>query len=160
MVKNHFIYYLKKLAFLFLCIIFLIIYYFSASNISRAKALIYPNFIMSILGVIIVWNIIGTILEARKELAEKEKKENIPKQNANHQKITKIVIFVSAVSFVFIGQILGFWITTLLYIFLLSYYLGIRNLKLLIPQTVVVTVILYGIFELWLNLGLPKGIMF
>lgn len=160
MFKNQWIYYIKKLAFLFLCILFLLLYYFSSRNVPRAKALIYPNFLMAVLGIIIFWNIIGTIFEAKKQISEVAEKEKNQSSSSWEQYTTRIVIFVSAVMFIFIGQILGFWVTTLLYIFLLSYYLGIRKLKYLIPQSIIITAILYGIFELWLNLTLPEGFLF
>lgn len=59
MLKNQWIYYIKKLAFLFLCSLFLLLYYFSSRNVSQSKALIYPNFVMGALGIAILWNIIG-----------------------------------------------------------------------------------------------------
>ena len=115
---------------------------------------------MLVFGIIVLWNIIGTILETKKEiskLAEKEKGKTSTFWKKNGK---SIVIFVSAIIFIFIIQIFGFWLMTFLYISFLSYYLGIRNFKYLIPQSIIITTILYGIFELWLKLALPEGLLF
>ena len=153
-------YYFKKLGFLILCTAFLLGYYFSSARIGRVKALMYPRFIMLVFGIIIVWNVIGAVREAGKELSEKEEIEK-PKVSDSLKKSEKaIVIFLSALVYAFLGQIIGFWVMTLVYVFLLSYYLGVRNMKYLIPQSIVVIGILYGIFGLWLKLALPKGVLF
>jgi hypothetical protein len=135
-------------------------YYFSSARLNRVKALMYPRFVMVLFGIIVAWNIIGTIREARKEIPEKKEIER-PKILEGFQKNQRaIVIFLSAVVYIFLGQVVGFWITTLVYVFLLSYYLGVRNMKYLIPQSLVVIGILYAIFRLWLKLALPKGLLF
>jgi len=160
LLKNQWIYYIKKLAFLFLCSLFLLLYYFSSRNVSQSKALIYPNFVMGALGIAILWNIIGTIFETKKELSKlAEERKSLTSGSWKHYK-KRIIIFVSAVIFIFISQILGFWISTFLYIFLLSYYLGMKNLKYSIPQSIITTAVIYGLFALWLNLDLPKGFLF
>ena len=157
---NKIIYYFKKLFFLILCIAFLLGYYFSSARLARVKALMYPRFIMVLFGIIVAWNIVGTIRETRKEILEKKEIER-PKILYGLQKNQKaIVIFLSAVVYIFLGQVVGFWVTTLVYVFLLSYYLGVRNMKYLIPQSLVVIGILYAIFRLWLKLALPKGLLF
>ncbi|GAB4115810.1 MAG: hypothetical protein Kow00103_10870 [Candidatus Caldatribacteriota bacterium] len=162
MTKSHLVFYLKKLAFLLICTFFLLLYYFSSRDIGRAKALLYPKFIMVIFGIILLWNIIGTILEARKEITEKinqSQGENIEKSFwQRNQK--SIVIFISAILYIFIGGILGFWVTTLLYISFLFYYLGIKKFPNLIFQSIIITAILYSIFKLWLKLALPEGLLF
>lgn len=158
--KKYLFYYLKKLAFLLICSILLLLYYFSSRDIGRAKALIYPKFIMLVFGIILLWNIIGTILETKKEISETTNKEKHKTSIFWKKNERSIIIFVSAIIFIFIGKIFGFWVTTFLYISFLSYYLGIRNFKYLIPQSIIITAILYGIFALWLKLALPEGLLF
>lgn len=115
---------------------------------------------MGILGIVILWNMIGTILKAKKELSELPQEGNGRSSGSWKDYKTRIVIFVSAIIFIFVSQTLGFWISTFIYIFSLSYYLGMKNLKFLIPQSIITTVIIYALFALWLNLELPKGFIF
>ena len=157
---NKFMYYFKKLFFLILCIAFLLGYYFSSARLNRVKALMYPRFIMVLFGIIVVWNIIGTVREARKEVAEKKEIERLKISDGFKRSEKAIVIFLSALIYIFLGQIIGFWVMTLVYVFLLSYYLGVRKMKHLIPQSILVTGIIYAIFRLWLKLALPQGFLF
>ncbi len=115
---------------------------------------------MLVFGFILLWNIIDTILKARKEISKGINKEKHETSTFWEKNEKSIVIFVSAIIFIYISQFLGFWIATFLYITFLSYYLGIRNIKYLIPQSIIITAILYGIFGLWLKLPLPEGLLF
>jgi len=154
------VFYLKKLGFLILCTAFLAGYYFSSAGVGRAKALLYPRFIMILFGIILIWNIAGVFKDAAKELSEKKQTDKTTGFLESIRKNEKaIVIFLSAAAFVFLGRVVGFWVTTLVYILMLSYYLGVRKLRYLIPQSLIIIAVLYAVFGLWLKLSLPKGLL-
>ncbi len=53
---------------------------------------------------------------------------------------------------------LGFVVTTVLYIGVVSAVLGVRSWKLLVPVPLLCAAVLYGVFGFWLHVPLPQGI--
>lgn len=52
----------------------------------------------------------------------------------------------------------GFIPTTIVYVGLVAYGLGLRAPKVVVPVSLSVGLVLYGLFSLWLRVPLPKGI--
>jgi hypothetical protein len=54
---------------------------------------------------------------------------------------------------------LGFLLTSILFVTLLSYGLGYRKLKILLPTAIAIGVSLHILFDLWLRVDMPPGIL-
>lgn len=87
---------------------------------------------------------------------EKEKRKTLNKSEL----IDLLVILVMLILYAFFLEKLGFVITTLLFIFSSSFYLGYRKYLSLILVSVLFPLTLYYAFTEFLNISLPQGIMF
>ena len=151
------LYYVKRLSMDIVVAAFLIAFYISSSAISnRARAVMFPNFLMVFLAIVLIWDTVGNIIKAVKEYKSEEAK-TIAALLAKHKK--GIIIFLSAVVFVNISPIIGFYVTTFLYLVLLTFYLGGKKLIVTIPSMAALTVIMYLIFNEYIQMRLPAGFL-
>jgi hypothetical protein len=54
---------------------------------------------------------------------------------------------------------LGYFTSTAIYLISTSYLTGLRDLKLVVMTTAILIPLMYGFFELFLQAGLPEGIL-
>jgi len=152
-------YYARKLGFLFVIAVFVCVYYISSRKILQPKALYFPNFLLILMAVLIVWNVIGTLIEAGKEI--KAGKANLdfrfPEFLKKHQK--KIIVFVSTLALVLLARYVGFWVMATLYIFVIMRVLGLKKLWLNILLTAVLIAVFYLVFCVLLKVRFPSGIL-
>jgi hypothetical protein len=135
-------------------------FYFSSSALVHEKSRMFPQFLMVLLAIFLAWDLVGTSIKAKKEFnAEKVEAERKKLYGlwTNHKK--NIIIFLSTVAFVALSQVIGFYICAFLFMVFLTYYLGIKNLKILIPAEAAFTVLLYFCFTVYLQLRLPTGLL-
>jgi len=71
-----------------------------------------------------------------------------------------IIAFLSTLAYIFLLKIIGFYMITLIFVIFLMYFLGIKNIKLLLGVGILFTVILYLGFSIFLGVPTPKGIFF
>ena len=136
---------------------FLLAYYISSRAIvNRPLAVMFPNFLMVLLAIVLAWDIIGNIIKAVKEYKADDNR-TIAVLLAKHKK--SIIIFLSAVVFVNVGPIIGFYVTTFIYLVALTFFLGGRNLKIVVPAMAALTFILYVIFNIYIQMRLPAGFL-
>ena len=55
--------------------------------------------------------------------------------------------------------LVGFLPLSVVYLFGVSFFLGIRNYKVMVLYSIVVTALLFAIFEIWLGISLPQGLL-
>jgi hypothetical protein len=71
----------------------------------------------------------------------------------------KVIVFAALMVGYLVGiQFLGFIISTLLFPAGMMYYLGSRNVKVLVFVPIVLTAAMYFMFNMWLFVTLPVGI--
>lgn len=132
-----------------LFIIFCFIYFpqtFSFSPDWRS----YPQFLLSILFILCVsWLLIDIFYLKSNE----QHKSNI---------IFSRVISTAVLTLIYISllNIVGFYLLTAIFIPLLMYFLGIKDIKLLIGVSIFFVILLYIGFSIFLGVPTPQGILF
>jgi len=154
------LYILKKLAFSIFAALFLTAYFISTRRITKAKPMMFPNFLMTVTAIVVVLAIVKTIVEAVREIRE-GKADDMPDGAEFWQQNKKqIVVIVTLIADVILMRVVGFYVMTFIYIFGVSYYLGLRNLKIALPLSIGVTGVFYLLFSVLLRLHLPTGLLF
>ena len=153
------LHYLKKMGFLFVALAFLLVYYFSSVHITHKRAIMYPQFFMIILGATIIWNMIDVIIKTAKELKNEEIKTKISVPEFWKEHNREIVLVLSSIVFIFASNVIGFWVSILLFMTLLSFFLGSRKLVILLPVSIGLVVVFYIVFEVLLKTRLPSGFL-
>ena len=68
-----------------------------------------------------------------------------------------IVLVVLAMG-LWLLESLGFFATTVLYVAVVGFGLGMRSWRVLGPVSLLMAIVVYGVFGVWLKVPLPKGI--
>lgn len=152
-------YYVKNQIFTFIAIIFTSLYYFSSKNLPE-KVLAYPHFIIYLITVVVLWNLISTFIEWKKQYNPDNVQNVEPSESFLKKNQKEIVTFIITVAYVYLMQILGFGVSSLIFLAVLSFYLGIRNIKSVAIYAGSVFGIIYAIFVMWLKVQLPTGLFF
>jgi hypothetical protein len=117
--------------------------------------------LMAVMGCILLGK---TIIESKKESGvrrpEKEgERETIPlwKQSV----VRKVAIMIAcSMIYLIILSLVGFFATTLVYLPVMIWLLGIRKLKTIAFSTIFVVVFIYMIFGAFLRVPLPQGVAY
>lgn len=89
------------------------------------------------------------------ETEEQKKRRQLPKSEVKVLVVVALLIFL----YIFLLEILGFIIVTMLFIFFCSRYLGYESLRTNIIVSIVFPLVLYTIFVYLLQISLPQGIL-
>jgi putative tricarboxylic transport membrane protein len=89
------------------------------------------------------------------ETEEQKQRRQIPKKEIGVLLIVALFIFL----YIFLLEILGFVIVTMLFIFFCSKFLGYERIKSNIAVSILFPVIMYGVFVYLLQISLPQGIL-
>ena len=110
----------------------------------------YSQVLLIILSILsIIWLLIDIFIKKAKEYI----KEDIVLSRI-------ITTTLSTIAYIFLLKIIGFHMLTLIFMIFLMYFLGVKNIKLLLGVSIFFTVILYLGFSIFLGLPTPKGIFF
>lgn len=72
----------------------------------------------------------------------------------------RIAIVVASIALFLLGlQVIGFTLSTILFLGGVSYFLGMRRLWILLPFAIAVAVGLHTLFGVWLRVSLPNGLI-
>ena len=112
-----------------------------------------PNFFPQILSVIMLFLSLMLIVNAVKGKSEKDL-ESIDKTGFIRSSITLGI----AITYLIIMQFLGFFIATVLFLYVLMTFIGHKGKLVRIISCLGVTIVVYGIFYLFLKVPLPGGI--
>lgn len=158
-------YSIKEYLFAYFSLLFLIGYWSSAYRLP-ADALRYSYIISGVVAILIIANIVESVIKFRKELAaERQEEDTTTEQNKERWRCDlglskkKVGTFVLTLLYPVLLPIVGFLPLSVIYLFGLSYFLGIRNTKAMIFYSVIVTAFLFLIFEVWLGISLPHGFL-
>jgi hypothetical protein len=149
---------IKDYLFTVFSIIFVIAYWVSAHKL-RFASIQYPLVISIFTVIFIIWNLVMSVQEFLKlykaEGNEKEKWDCT-------LGLTKKRLIVIGVTILYAGLIpvLGFCVSTFLYIAGLVVYLGERKPVPIVIYSAVMTGLMYLIFKAWLMVRIPEGIFF
>ncbi len=69
-----------------------------------------------------------------------------------------ILLITLAISFLLL-DLLGFLVTTALFVAVVAYGLGTRSWRILASLPPLTAIVLYGVFAVWLRVPLPRGIL-
>ena len=155
---NYLRYVMKKYLFVVLALVFVIVYWSSAGKLPP-QSVVFPKFITAILIPLFIWVIIQSIVEYRALAKNTEVPENEKWKFSLNITRNKLVIVGATVVYVAIIPVIGYIVTTVLYVGGLSFFLGNRKPVKLILYTGILVAILYLIFGFWLRIRLPTGIL-
>jgi uncharacterized membrane protein (UPF0136 family) len=152
-------FFIKNYLFSLICAIFLVAYWISASKLDP-RALRYPMIISVVAVFMLLWNWVNCVLEFRKTYnpADDEKVEKKKYDITLGLNRKKITVILSTIGYAVMAPVLGFFVTTFLYLSGVTFYLGERKPVRVIIFAVIYTAILYMIFRVWLQLRTPTGI--
>jgi len=156
MLAKYIRYVVKHYLFAVLALLFTIAYWVSAYNLPKAS-LVFPRALLYILMPLFVWNFVDSLRGFRKEL-EAEGKDAAKWECSLHLTTPKVVVALFTLAYIIIMPIIGFVVTTTLYLATLAYYLGLRKVQLLV-FTVIYIGVVYAVFVMWLNIRLPSGLL-
>lgn len=139
-------------------------YYLNVRSLPRPDVnllLIQPIYFILLVSVLLF--IAQVVLRSIREAMNED--QHLPSTAPSDDSITgKIYPFrslafgITTISYIFLIAPIGFVTTSVVYLFVLSYLLGVRSWLLLTVVPVVVVGGLYAMMERWLNLPLPTGI--
>jgi hypothetical protein len=147
----------KKYLFSVIALVFVSVYWYSAGKLPE-RATVFPRIVTIIMIPLFVWNFILSIQQFR-ALCRSEMPEE--KKWTCSLRITKpkLVLTGMTVLYVILIPILGYCVTTLIYIPAMTRYLGVRKPVRLVLFAVILFSVLYSIFGLWLRIRLPSGLL-
>lgn len=93
-------------------------------------------------------------LEARTNMEEKKRES----KRLNREMERLLVFIVGITGYLVVMQWMGFIITTLIFIAVMMFYLGVRDKKSMILIPVCLTALIYLMFDVWLSITLPISI--
>lgn len=122
-----------------------------------SEVAVYPTLICG-LGVLLSAGLLARSLRAYgRTKNEAEEVESIDKR----QVLKTLFTVAVSVIYVMLTNVIGYFVTTFLFVVGFSYYLDPHQKKWIYPVVgVILNVVLYLAFDLFLNVNLPKGILF
>jgi hypothetical protein len=157
MLAKYIRYMVKNYMFAVLALLFTIVYWINAYDLPRAS-LVFPRALLYILVPLFIWNFVNSLRGFRKEL-ESEKEDGTKWECGLNLTTPKVVVTLLTLAYIVIMPLLGFVVTTVLYLAALAYYLGLRKLVPLVTFTLVYIATLYAVFVVWLGVRLPNGLL-
>ena len=150
---------IKRYLFAVIALAFVIVYWLSAKNLPE-ESLVFPKIITYIIIPLFVWVFIQSVVEFQKL----KKDTTIPEEEKWNCTLNltqaKLVIIAATILYIALIPVVGYVVTTAIYVAGLSFYLGNRSPIKLILFTGVLIAILYLIFAVWLRIRLPHGFLF
>ena len=82
------------------------------------------------------------------------------KTDKNFNNFRPYIITIITILYALSILIIGFFISTILYLIASSYYLGVKNFKNILITLIFLIPLMYGFFVIFIKTNLPKGILF
>lgn len=155
---NYLRFVVKRYFFAVLALVFVVLYWVSASSLP-SESLVFPKFVTIVTIPLFIWVFVLSLREYRalaKDASVPEKEKWRCSLNLTKP---KLVITVATILYVVLIPVVGYCVTTVLYVGGFSFYLGNRDPVRLILYTGIFFAILYAIFGIWLRIRLPGGFL-
>jgi len=141
--------------------IFISSYSIPVLTIIEKTGMVNSQFFPKLCGIFLVLFSIAMILENYLLMAKKEKKVwgEYGERSEKFDYIKLIVVAALGFMYLITYQYLGHLISSFLFVCLFMYFLGIRNLFLLIIAPGGISFLIYAVFRIFLDVPLPEGII-
>ena len=158
-------YSIKEYLFAYFSIVFMVLYWNSAHTLPY-EALRYPIIISVIVVVLIAANLVDSVIKFRREVAAEQQETaagEVPEKARWDCSLgltkKRMGTFSATLLYPVLLPLVGFLPLSVVYLFGVSFFLGIRNYKDMVLYSIVVTALLFVIFEIWLGISLPQGLL-
>jgi len=139
-----------------LCIFSIVIYVYAEQQYAGKGVNSYgPKFFPQALSMMMLLASVALIIQALRGKALKGL-EKINKQGFIRAMITLII----AIGYVFLMNFLGFYLSTIIFLFVVMTYLGQKKLWIRILASLLVATAVYCLFQYFLKIPLPEGIFY
>ena len=122
----------------------------------------FPRIIILLLAIMscALWG--KSILEGRREKVRRGRPPEAERLSLWKNEVTRKVIFMIAFSVIYLLVLssVGFYLTTLAYLPVMIWFLGIRKIRVITLSTVLVLIFIYLVFSAFLKVPIPEGIAF
>ena len=138
-----------------LCILSIVIYLYAGQYEGRGVNSYGPNFFPQALASMMFLASVALIIQALRGKALKDL-EAMNKQGFIRATVTLVI----AIGYVFLMKVIGFYLSTILFLFVVMMYLGQKKLWIRIAVSVLVATAVYSLFQYFLKIPLPEGIFY
>ncbi|KAB7886847.1 tripartite tricarboxylate transporter TctB family protein [Poseidonibacter ostreae] len=140
---------------IFLSLLSIAIYTYAEQYVGIGVNRYGPNFFPQALSALLFIASIALIVQALKGNALKNL-ESINKKGFIRTSVTLVI----AVSYLYLMQVIGFYISTVMFLFVTMRYLGQRNNLVTFFISLAIASVVYGIFSMFLKIPLPEGMLY
>ena len=155
---NYLRFVVKRYLFAVLALVFVAVYWASARTLP-AESVVFPRFVTFVTIPLFLWVFVLSVREYRALAADQSLPEAEKWRCALGLTRTKLVITGATVLYIALLPVVGYCVTTVLYVGGLSFYLGNRKPLRLLLYTGVFFAVLYAVFGVWLRIRLPGGFL-
>ena len=151
--------YIKKHFFLLVAIVFFAVYYHTIFKLPE-RATVFPRLLIYLIIPITAWNLIRSIYDVVKEASEIVK--NNPEAataDRDPSLLKKGLVLALTLVYVTLIPIVGFHVTTTIYLGVVLFVLGIKKPLSIFIYVVIINLFLFLTFTLWVGLQFPRGIL-
>jgi putative tricarboxylic transport membrane protein len=122
----------------------------------------FPRIIILLLAIMSCALLGKSILEGRRENVREDRPPGVKSISFWEREAARKVILMIAVSFIYllIMSSVGFYLTTLVYLPLMIWLLGVRKIRVITLSAVLVLIFIYLVFSAFLKIPIPEGIAF
>lgn len=157
MLVKYFRYLVRDQIFTLFSIVFIVLYWMQAASLPRT-AIRYPFVVTCVAVVFIVWNLALSVVQFRRKLRE-EGEEGVAVNLFFGLTRLRWIVIGATLLYVLLIPVVGYVVTTTVYMAGLCLLLGIRKPVTVTLYTVILVGLLYAIFGLWLRVSLPAGFL-
>ena len=138
-----------------LCILSVVIYLYAEQYSGRGVNKYGPNFFPQALSLLLFLSSVALIIQALRGKALKSL-EVVDRSGFIRATVTLVI----AIGYVFLMKVLGFYLSTVIFLFVVMTYLGQKKLWIRILVSILVASAVYGLFHYFLKIPLPEGIFY
>jgi hypothetical protein len=136
--------------------------YYANAQLLPGKATFLPRLLLYIVVPAALWNLIASIIDIRKEIPKSMGKQE---EFGSAKPFTfwtdpKFIILIFTVAYLLIMPILGFFVTSSIYLIAGIRFFGIKRIKAMLFYIAVINLFVYLTFVRWVGINLPTGILY
>jgi putative tricarboxylic transport membrane protein len=122
----------------------------------------FPHIIILLLAIMSGALLAKSILEGRKEKIAGDRTTGVKGPSFwKRESIRKVILMLAVfIFYLLVMSSIGFYLTTLVYLPVMIWLLGVRKIKVVAFSTVFVLIFIYLVFSAFLKVPIPEGILF